>query len=565
MASYFYRDKSGLPEDSKLLADAKVLAFDVESTGPHVGTDLPVGFSLAYSPDSAYYGHIEDPYLRPILADPSRLKVAHNASFDRSMAKKAGITIDNLCCTMIAAHLLERTELSLKMLSLLDLGLDVISYSDVRRRMLDMTGDELLRYSGPHSRATLMLWGVYRSKLSALGLLNAFWNIEMPLVPVISDMELNGVMVDPAVLNELDIEFSAKIASLNEALNYWSNTSGVNFNSPDQVADLFYDKDKMGITPPWQKTSGGRPSVNVTHLKEVENKHPILPIYYMFKSYMTLKNSYLKSLAKQIQADGRVYGSFNQTNTRTSRLSSSDPNLQKIPVRTADGKRIREAFVAPEGKVLLKSDYDQLELVALAICSGDKGLLAAFKAGRDIHVETAVRVFQDETRRREGKTLNYQLTFGGGSIARRNMFFSAYPRVKEWIDETTVEVRRVAMVKTLGGRRRTIHAHEILGIGPRHEKMLSHGDREAISTIVQGSSAEIVKMGMRRIWEKTRDTDVKMLLQVHDELVFEVPEAILMDVAKVVKEEMTCNDYEIPLTVSLEVGKNWGDMKKLAV
>lgn len=563
MSSYYYGSADGLPERLELLERAPVVAFDVESTGSHIGTDLPVGFSLAYEPNSAYYAHMGDEYLLSVLSDPSRLKIAHYSSFDRSMMKKAGITIDNLCDTMIAAHLLEEPVLSLKSLALTELQLNIISYAELGKRILDMTMDELLHFSGPHSRVALMLWPIYEKRMNALGLLDVFWNIEMPLVPVLSDMELNGVMVDPVVLGELDVEFSAKIEALNQALCYWSGVTDANFNSPDQVADIFYKR--LRLTPPWQKTRGGRPSVNVSHLKQTKNDHPVLPIYYMFKSYMTLKNSYLKSLGKQIQADGRVYGSFNQTRTRTSRLSSSNPNLQKIPKRTAEGKRIRRAFIAPEGKVLLKSDYDLIELKMMAMCSGDKNMLDAFRAGRDIHEETATRVFGGKDRRDKGKTLNYRIIFGGGGIAERDMFFAAYPRVKAWIDEASAGCRRVALAKTLGGRRRTIHEHETLAGASPHAKVLAHGDREAVSTMIQGSSAEVVKVGMRKAWEKVRDTEVKMVLQGHDEVVYEVPEDIVEDVARVIKPAMTYTKYEIPLTVSLEVGKSWGEMEELKV
>ena len=546
--------------DLEGLVKAPCLSFDVESTGTDVGSSVALGLSLASNPLDGYYSHIENHFFMNLLA-MNKLYIAHNAPYDRSMVKKAGVIVDNIADTMVAAHLLEFPQLSLKELT----HHRVKSFSDLKHGFAGMNVLQIGEYSCPHSKEAFRLWVEFEKRLEELALLGIFWNIEMPLVPVLSDMELNGIMVSKEVLGELGELFDEKASVLKSALDYWSGTPNTNFNSPDQVARIFYDK--LGITPhPWQRTASGRSTVLAKYLETVKKEHPILPIYLAYKELMTLKNSYVKSLGASIHPDGRVYGKFNQTGTRTGRLSSSDPNLQKIPVRTGLGRRIRTAFVAPEGKKLLKGDYDILELKVLAIASKNQYLLDAFKQGRDIHTETAIRAFSDTSKRGKGKTMNYQIVYGGGGMATRNMFFVAYPGVDGWINSVHKIAQSAGYIRTLNGRIRTIHEYEYEpgGFIPYGARM-AHGDREALSTLIQGTSAEEVKVGMRNLWEKVRDSDVKMLLQVHDELLLEVPEDIVMDVAKIMKEEMTIRKYEIPLTVSISVGDNWGSMAKLDV
>jgi len=554
--SYVFASKNGSPEDSRALANAKMLAFDIEGSGVNIGTSMPYGFSLAYEPNSAYYVHIDDQHFKDLLADESRLKVPFNAAYDRSMLKKAGVTIDNLCDPMIAAHLLNNTELSLKALALKYLDLNVISYKELGRDIADMSLSELLDYSGPHSMVALMLWGVLEKKLQELKLLDVFWNIEMPFVPVLSDMEFNGVAVDNDTLTVLGHEFDDKIAIINESLGYWSGHPNMNHNSPMQVAKVLYEELKLPVGRSTSKEN--KPSVDKRYLETIIDKHQYIRPYLLFKQYKTLKNSYVDSLRKQI-VDGRVYGSFNQTRTRTGRLSSSAPNLQKIPQRTPIGRRIRTAFVAPEGQVLLKWDYDLFELKGLAHCSQDPNLLAAFREDVDIHTATAIRVYGSEDERPKAKTLDFRITYGGGEPKDREAFFEMYPGALEWIKRTTAETREAGYVRTIGGRIR-----DIPELWSTHPKIQQHGDREVISTIIQGSTAEVVKIGMRRFWDEVKDSDVKIVLQVHDEMVLQAPERDKEDVIRALERTMTYNEWSLPLTGTISVGKNWGEMKEIA-
>jgi len=537
------------------LQNARALAFDVEGTGLNMGTAEPIGFSLSCSKNSAFYNPVGGE-LSSLLADPERLCIAHGSKYDRSMMKKAGITVDNLCDTLIAAHLLGKPALSLKALALEEpLEVNIVAYGDLKDVFSGMGIQEMANYCCPHSAMAFALWPLLQEGMKRLGLLDVFWKIEMPLVPVLSDMELNGVAVDADVLTQLGVEFDHKISVLVEALDFYSGQTGVNHNSPDQVADIIYNK--LGIPPGRNTRMGKRPSVDARYLETIKDKHPYLGVYLRYKQLKTLKHSYVESLGKQI-VNGRVYGSFNQTRTRTSRLSSSGPNLQKIPQRTDIGRRIRTAFVAPEGFTLMKADYDQIELRMMAHCSQDPALLGAFLQGRDVHEETAIRVFGSADRRPDGKTLNFQIIYGGGGIALRDMFFRAYPGVKVWIDSASREAREAGYVRTIGGRIRVIDELESM-----HPKIQSHGEREAISTIVQGSSAEVVKIGMANIWRKTKDSGVKMVLQVHDELVFEVPDSMVSDMTSLITEEMTYSELLVPLTVSISTGKNWGEMEEI--
>ena len=417
--------------------------------------------------------------------------------------------------------------------------------------------EEMLEYSGPHSMSALMLWEVLEKELRKLKLLDVFWNIEMPFVPVLSDMEFNGVAVDGDTLTVLGREFDDKIAVIAEALGHWSGHPNMNHNSPQQVAKVLYEELKLPVGRSTSKE--GKPSVDKRYLETIIDKHPYIRPYLLFKQYKTLKNSYVDSLRKQI-VDGRIYGSFNQTRTRTGRLSSSDPNLQKIPQRTPIGRRIRTAFVAPEGQVLLKWDYDLFELKGLAHCSQDPALLKAFRDGIDIHTATAIRVYGSEDERPKAKTLDFRITYGGGDHKDREAFFEMYPGALEWIKRTNVEAREAGYVRTIGGRIRDIP--ELWSSNP---KVQQHGDREVISTIIQGSTAEIVKIGMKRFWDETKDSEVKIVLQVHDEMVIQAPERDKEDVIRVLQRTMAYNDWLLPITGTVSAGKNWGEMEKVKV
>ena len=556
MRDFVYASNDGTTGDLSDLASAPLLAFDTEGTGVSIGTSMPLGFSLAYRDTGAYYVDIRNEFFKYLLADEKRPKLAYNAKFDRSMMKKVGVRIDNLCDPMIAAHLLEWESLSLESQAAIYCGVQVPTFKELGKPIHTLSLGEAAQYSCPHSAILFPLWQTLEGKMKKLRLLDVFWNLEMPLVPVLSDMELDGVRIDLDRFKELELYFDGKLDGMTDDLNRLSGVPNMNHNSPDQVADLLFKKLKL---PPTRTTgTGKRPGVGADLLEKMKKSHPYIPIYLDYKELRKLKSTYITSLVEKA-VDGRLHGSFNQTRTRTGRLSSSDPNLQNIPQRKEEGKKIRTGFVAREGYVLMKADFDLMELKGLAHFSGDPVMLSAFLEGRDIHTETAIKVFGDKKHRGKAKTLDFQIVYGGGEYRLRKMFFEAYVRAGQWIKEAQREASESLYVRTLYGRIRTLSGFE-----STYPKDREHAAREAVSTIIQGSMAEIVKVGMRKLWEKIRDTSVRMLLQVHDEIVLEVPKDLVMDVAKVVRDALTYKELSLPFTITISVGPNWGQMEKLS-
>lgn len=547
-----YIGPAGTEPDVDSLHTASTLAFDVEASGVHVAADDPIGVSFAASPRSGYYfpwGHERLPWRA--LENPSVLKVAHNAVYDRSMLKKHGILANNFADTLVAAHLLWEQHLNLKHLSFQHLGIQIPTFSEIGG--LAASVEEMGNMSGQHSMTTYALWQYYEPLLRKWGMSHLFWDIQMPLVSVISDMELNGIMVDKEELRILGEEFQQKADVIAKAIESFTGIPGVNYNSPDQIAWLLFNK--LGLEPGHYTKSGKRPSTAAGEIEKLKGQHPAVNLILTYRQYRKLIDQYVDGMIKQM-VNGRIHTSFNQTGTRTGRLSSTEPNLQNIPKRRPEGRRIRKAFVASPGCMLIVPDLDQLELKDLALHSRDPYLLDAFKNKRDIHIETALRAYGSADERFKAKTLNYQVVYGGGKYKHRRKFFEAYPGVAKWIQQKSIEILENGYAITRHGRIRLLP--EVYSYNTR---TVAHGQREGISTIVQGSSAEEVSRGMIKAWNKIHDTEVKMLLQVHDEIVLEAPENMIGDVVPVLREALTCNDYEIPLTVTIKVGKNWKDLQ----
>ncbi len=562
---YGFISRDGSVPDIESLFKSGTVAFDIESTGTHNHSDVPLGYSICNSAGSAYYTDIDDRELLHIFSDPNRLYIAHNAKFDRTKLKQVGVEVNNICDTMIAAHLMEEPMLSLDELILAKTGRYITKFSDLKRPLIDMTNQEIAESLASHSLAAWILWHGYEDdkylwegyekELRRNLVSDVFWNLEMPLVPVLSDMESNGMMVDEDYLRELGNYFDSKLEILDDAMRYWSNEPTANFNSPEQVADIFYNK--LKIKHSWKKTkSTGRYVVDGKFLETIKHTHPVLPYYLMYKQFRTLKSTYVEGLLRNM-IDGRVYGSFKQQGTRTSRLSSADPNLQNIPQRRAEGRKIRRAFKVPDDCVMVKADADQLELKMGGIQSKDPYMLEAFRQKRDIHLETALRAFKDPKRRPDGKTLNFKNQYGGGTDEEKRLFYGAYPILEKWTNKMHQEVTDIGYVRTMMGRKRTIPEAQ-----SPNQKMMEHGWREAISTLIQGSSAEVVKVGMIRVGNDIRNTDIKMTSQVHDEMVFQVPKKVAKDFIQYIGPRIQYDELDIPITYSVSYGKNWAEMTK---
>jgi len=559
MLDFGYCSVNGSLPDLNDLADASVLAFDTETSGVNVAKDVPFGFSLASSPNCAYYTSMHNRFMLDLLADESKLKVMHNSKFDRSMLKKRGITVNNLADTMIAAHLLEENRLSLEVLLkryIKGYDLDIRFFKDFDKPIPHATLQEMANHFGPHSAATLALWQVLQRELRANMLTPVFWNVEMPLVPVLSDMELNGAMIDTKVLSDLGIHYDEMIFALEEALFEFAGRRSINFNSADQAADVLYEQFKVPKPPAHMKalwTQSGRPTVDKTYLAQFGAKFPIINVYLKYKMYRHLKDTYVDGIMERL-VNGRIHTNFNQTRTRTGRLSSTQPNLQNVPMRTSEGRKIRKGFIAPEGKKIVKADMDQVELRKMACLSDCEALLDAFRDGRDVHKETAVRAYNDPDRRPDGKTLNFKLVYGGGTPEEQKILFEIYPEVKTWTDSMLHEFEILGYARTHHGRKRHLGNFDRMS-----GKEVAHACREGISTMDQGSCAEYLKIGMRKIWNEIHDSDIKMLLQVHDELLLECPNKDVPELVDSLRRNLTYNELQIPLTVSISVGENWAE------
>lgn len=584
MLDYGYVSLDGSPPDLNDLLSASVLSCDTETSGTSVARDHAWGFSLASNPNSAFYTSYYNRAFLDLLAEESTLKVAHNAKFDRSMFKKLGVTMNNLCCTMVAAHLLENEGLSLKALLkryIKGRDLDIKFFEDYNKLIQYSTLQEMADHFGPHSSADLMLWNILQRELRSENLWNVFWNVEMLVLPVLSDMELAGSLIDVPFLEQQGERFEDDAAMLKVGLDYMSGHPNMNWNSSQQVSRYLYgevgvpkprgpyEPPLMGHNNPKAKVHYGETvdegdsteeeihySVDKKVLEPYRAHYPIINLYLLWKARKHLKNTYVKGILKRL-VNGRIHTNFNQTRTRTGRLSSSDPNLQNIPMRTEEGRRIRNAFIVPNGCSLVKADMDQVELKKMACLSNCIPMLEAFRNGEDIHKATAIRAYNDPARRQDGKTLNFKLIYGGGTKEEQDILFKIYPEVKAWTDRMLYDFSIFGYAKTHYGRKRHLGDFEHMS-----KNEVGHAHREGISTMDQGSCSDYLKISMRKIWDEIHDTDIKMLLQVHDELVFECPNDELGWFVPFVKDAMRYDGLQIPLTASVMVGRSWGETEK---
>ena len=437
--------------------------------------------------------------------------------------------------------------------------------------LLPLEFDGLKFSDGAEVVATEKLSTLYEKKLSDANLTKLYREIELPLTEVLAKMERRGVFVDKARLKEKSAEMSRRILALEEKI-YDEAGQTFNINSPKQLADILFVSLKL---PPVKKTKTGF-STNAEVLENLKWRHPIVADILSFRALMKLKSTYLDGLAKLIGADGRIHTNFNQTVTATGRLSSSDPNLQNIPVRTDEGREIRTLFEPREPfDCILSADYSQIELRLLAHMSGDKNLIDAFKRGQDIHARTAAEVFGkalDEItpeERRKAKAVNFGIVYGISDyglsrdlhITRKEAgeyivrYFERYPDVKNFLDATVAKARECGYVTTMFGRRRLLPAINSLNFNLR-----SFAERMAMNTPIQGSAADIIKLAMIRAEKNLslRGLDSRIIIQVHDELVLEAKTAELADVEKILRDAMeNVAELSVPLVVDVHSGANW--------
>jgi DNA polymerase-1 len=582
------------------LEAAELFAFDTETTSLNYMAARVVGVSFAVTAGEAAYVPLAHDYagapeqldrdavlarLRPLLEDPKRYKVGHHIKYDRNVLANHGITLDGIRFdTMLESYVLDSTATRHDMDSVAQkyLGHTNITYEDVAGKganQLDFNQvpiEQAAPYAAEDADITLRLHETMWPLLAESPALESIYReIELPLVKVLSDMEQAGVAIDTAMLARQSAELAKRIVAIEEEAH---REAGQPFNlgSPKQIQEILYDKLRL---PVLAKTPKGAPSTAEAVLQDLALDYPLPRLILQYRSLSKLKSTYTDRLPDQIDPrTGRVHTSYHQAVATTGRLSSSDPNLQNIPVRTEEGRRIRQAFIARPGYELLAADYSQIELRIMAHLSMDDGLLRAFAAGADIHRATAAEVFGvapemvTGDQRRSAKAINFGLIYGMSSfglaqqlgIARGaaqeyiDLYFSRYPGVKAYMEATRGQAREQGFVETVFGRRLYLP-----DIKARNSQRRVAAERTAINAPMQGTAADIIKRAMIRLhgWIKSqRNPGITMIMQVHDELVFEVAETKLEEAGIRVRELMVgAADLRVPLVVDIGSGRNWDE------
>ena len=573
---------------------SSLLALDTETTGLDYMDAKLVGISLSVKSGEAAYiplGHQHEEQLsvdvvlkklKPVLESNKIKIVGQNIKFDRNILTRHGINLDSFeNDTMLMSYVLNSTATrhNLDALAQYYLKYKTTTFEEIagkgaKQVTFDLVPiDQAAHYASEDADITFQLHEEFKSRLAKEPVLNTLLEeVEIPLIRVLSEMEQAGTLVNERVLKAQSKNFSERIAKL-ETEAYELANQEFNLGSPKQLQEIFFEKLKYPIL---QKTPGGQPSTAENVLQQLSEDYELPKIILEHRTLSKLKSTYTDTLPSQISpTTGRIHTSFNQTGTSTGRLSSSDPNLQNIPIKTEDGRRIRQAFEAPSGYQLISADYSQIELRVIAHLSKDKNLLKAFKEGQDIHSSTASEVFGVDIKeveldqRRSAKAINFGLIYGISAFGlskqlgiNRNLaaeymdiYFSRYPDVRKYMNQIKSEAKKIGYVETLYGRR--LYLPEIsTGNAIRRQA----AERVAINAPVQGTAADIMKMAMLSVSDSLRKQkiDAKLILQVHDELVVESHEKATKKVTEILTDSMSkAAKLSVPLEVEIGIGKNW--------
>ncbi len=582
-----------LAEIESAIRGAGLVVIDVETDSFRRFESKIVGVALAYSSDRAFYlpwrHHQSEPssedvfqFLKRILQDPQISKIAHNLKFDAQVLSREGLLMTGtLEDTMIEGYLLhaDHRSFSLDALSQVILGEtkgDLEALLKGSSNFADIPLEQAVVYSGNDAHLTFKLHQQFRPKILQNSQFEWLYReLEMPFVAVITEMERVGISVDVNRLKELSKMFHSKMDKIQHDI---FELAGEKFNiqSPKQLQKILFEKLKL---QPTKKTKTGF-STDESVLQDLSVEHPLPAQILEFRGLSKLTSTYVDVLPDLIDSNGRIHTHYHQTGTVTGRLSSSDPNLQNIPARSEDGLMIRSAFVAPSGCVLMSADYSQVELRIFAHMSGDENLIAAFRSGRDIHSETARVVFgtSDREYRERAKAINYGIVYGisafglskqlkiGVKDASQFMeaYFSSFPKLKDFMKGLVDATKRNGYTETLFGRRRPMP-----DINSQNAVLRQMSERMSMNAPVQGTAADIMKSAMVRIAQRLQveNFETRMLLQVHDELVLEVPTGEIPAVQTLVSEEMSdlsntpLQSILVPLVVDISIGSNWAELK----
>ena len=592
------------------LTSAGAFAFDVETTSKDAISAELVGISFSAYPGKAYYlplGHEQHTniefdkaieIIKPVLQDPSLSKIAHNANYDMTVLANYGIHVVNLAFdTMVAAHLLGEKSVGLKNLAFSALNVEMthieslIGSGRYQKTMAQVPITDAFIYSCADADMTMRLKIQYEGKMAVLSpIKHVFDNLEMPLIPVLVQMQHNGVYVDVESLDQMAVVLGSRLLDIEKTI---IGTIGHKFslNSTQQLAGVLFDE--LGL-PKTKKTKTGystdasvleslRAMINDGYVDQVDHRAKlILDLILEYRELTKLKSTYVDSLPRLVNPlTGRVHTSYNQVGSATGRISSNDPNLQNIPVRTSLGRQVRRAFIAQESPdwILLSADYSQIELRVLAHLSGDEGLVHAFMTGQDVHSSTASQVYgvglNEVTieMRRIAKIMNFGVIYGLSAYGisqqtdlPRNegarfieSYFAKYPGILDYLDITKTSAREQGYLETLSGRRRYIPE-----VNAANFQMRQAGERMAVNMPIQGTAADIVKLAMINVDSEMKNLRLrsKMILQVHDELIFEVPKEELEVMSSLLTDLMPqALKLSVPLTVEIKTGSTWGDLQ----
>ncbi len=581
------------------LRQAELFAFDTETTSLNYSDAQIVGVSFAVDAGQAAYLPVAHDYpdapvqldrqtvldaLRPLLEDQNKPKLGQNLKYDSHVLVNHGIALRGIQHdTMLESYVLNSTATKHNMDDLAKhyLGVDTIHFEDVAGKGAKQIGfaevaiEQASEYAAEDADITLRLHQTLFAQLQQHPSLWTLYNeIEVPLISVLARIEENGVLIDSAMLAQQSLELANRMIGIEQQAHDVAG-SAFNLGSPKQIQEILYDRLNL---PVLKKTPKGQPSTDESVLQELAVDYPLPKLILDFRGMSKLKSTYTDKLPQQVNdRTGRVHTSYHQAVAATGRLSSSDPNLQNIPIRSEEGRKIRQAFIAPPGYKIVAADYSQIELRIMAHLSGDAGLLAAFSQGVDVHSATAAEVFEVELEqvthdlRRSAKAINFGLIYGMSAFglaqqlglprnqaqAYIDLYFSRYPGVKQYMDNTRELAKQQGYVETIFGRR--LYLPEI---NSRNAAMRQYAERTAINAPMQGTAADIIKRAMLACdaWIVADNPDVKMIMQVHDELVFEVAEARLAEHMETIRGIMSgAAELHVPLLVEVGSGENWDE------
>ncbi|MFM8342105.1 MAG: DNA polymerase I [Methylomonas sp.] len=581
------------------LQQAELFAFDTETTSLNYSDAQIVGVSFAIQVGQAAYIPLAHDYpdvpeqldreavltaLKPLLEDANQAKLGQNLKYDAHVLANHGIQLRGIAHdTMLQSYVLNSTATRHNMDDLAKhyLSLDTIHYEDVTGKGAKQIGFQEVaieiaaEYACEDADITLRLHQTLSQQLQQqVSLWTLYQDIEMPLVNVLTKIEANGVLIDSAMLDQQSLELANRMVGIEQQAHDLAG-SAFNLGSPKQIQEILFERQNL---PVLKKTPKGQPSTDESVLQELALDYPLPKLILDHRSMSKLKSTYTDKLPQQVNnKSGRVHTSYHQAVAATGRLSSSDPNLQNIPIRSEEGRKIRQAFIAAPGYKIVAADYSQIELRIMAHLSGDAGLLAAFSQGVDVHSATAAEVFDvpldsvTNDLRRSAKAINFGLIYGMSAFglakqlglprdkaqAYINLYFERYPGVKQYMDDIREQAKQTCYVETLFGRRLYLP-----DINARNAAQRQYAERTAINAPMQGTAADIIKLAMLACDQWLNDTgvDAKMIMQVHDELVFEVAETQLESCVVKIRELMSnAAELDVPLLVEVGVGENWDE------